>query len=75
MIIEVKLINGDMHRIETNKSIEDFITESNEYKILEAIDKYYLSVDKIVSYKEVDLEEEVRLDKEYKELIEDFFNN
>lgn len=74
MIIEVKLINGDMHRIETNKSIEDFITESNEYKILEAIDKYYLSVDKIVSYKEVDLEE-VRLDKEYKELIEDFFNN
>ena len=73
MIIEVKLINGDMHRIETNKSIEDFITESNEYKILEAIDKYYLSVDKIVSYKEVDLEEEVRLDKEYKELIEDFF--
>ena len=75
MIIEVKLINGDMHRIETNKSIEDFITESNEYKILEAIDKYYLSVDKIVSYKEVDLGEEVRLDKEYKELIEDFFNN
>ena len=73
MIIEVKLINGDMHRIETNKSIEDFIAESNEYKILEAIDKYYLSVDKIVSYKEVDLEEEVRLDKEYKELIEDFF--